>query len=231
MEMAWRKILSKIVNYDDPNSFGSKLRKKRFSHIENIISDTFEEHGCVYIIDMGGTKRYWNIMPSEYLEKYNMHITIVNLSGMNEEVGDERFKMIDGDCCDLIDFEDNEFHVAHSNSVIEHVGDEDAMWKFAREASRVAKKYYIQTPNYWFPIEPHCMMPFFHWLPRKLRIAIILKTNVGNWGRCENLDDAAAAIDSARLLNKSLFYKLFNDSIRITERFFFLPKSIIAIRR
>lgn len=228
--MGWRNIAGKIVNYDNPNSFGSKLRRRRFSHFKNLISDTFDEYGCVNIIDMGGTKRYWNIMPSDFITKYNIHITIVNLPGTNKEKGDEYFNMVDGDCCNLSNYKDNEFHLAHSNSVIEHVGGSDNMYKFAREVSRVAIKYYIQTPNYWFPMEPHCMMPFFHWLPRSLRISLILKTNIGNWSKCNTIEEAANVIDSAQLLNKKMFYKLFHGSDRITERFMLLPKSIIAIR-
>jgi len=59
--------------------------------------------------------------------------------------------------------QDGEFDLVFSNSVIEHVGDFERMRQFVHEARRVAKSYWIQTPSKWFPIEPHCGMPFW-WL-------------------------------------------------------------------
>ena len=49
-------------------------------------------------------------------------------------------------------FADDAFDMAFSNSVIEHVPDHEA---FSRELARVGRSYYVQTPNKWFPIEPH----------------------------------------------------------------------------
>jgi hypothetical protein len=35
----------------------------------------------------------------------------------------------------------------------------------ARETVQVGRSYYLQTPNFWFPLEPHYGVPFIHWLP------------------------------------------------------------------
>src|SRR3546814_10323990 len=62
------------------------------------------------------------------------------------------------------------FDIAHSNSVIEHVITWDNMKNFARETRRVAAWHYVQTPYFWFPVDPHFYkLPFYHWLPRPLR--------------------------------------------------------------
>src|SRR4051794_26662392 len=59
-------------------------------------------------------------------------------------------------------FADNEFDLAYSNSVLEHVNDRAGL---AREIRRVARSWWVQTPAFSFPIEPHALLPFAHWLP------------------------------------------------------------------
>jgi SAM-dependent methyltransferase len=65
-------------------------------------------------------------------------------------------------------FRDGEFDLAYCSSVIEHVEPErrDA---FASELRRVARGWYVQTPAISFPIEPHALLPFAHWLSPALR--------------------------------------------------------------
>lgn len=228
--MSWERVARKISNYEDPDSIGSKFRAKRIEPFLLLLAETYEQHGCVKIIDMGGTRTYWNIIAGDILTKYNVSITLVNLPGSNQPVDEGRFKYVEGDCCDL-SFGDKSFHIAHSNSVVEHVGDWEKMTRFAQEVSRIAPAYFVQTPNFWFPIEPHCMVPFFHWLPRPMRVYLIMKMNIGSWSKRDSVDLAVRAIDSAQLLNKSMFRELFKDASHRTERFIFFPKSLIAIRR
>lgn len=65
-------------------------------------------------------------------------------------------------------FDDDAFDLAYSSSVIEHIAPADRA-AFAREVQRVARGFYVQTPAYSFPVEPHALLPFAHWLPRGLR--------------------------------------------------------------
>jgi Methyltransferase domain len=62
-------------------------------------------------------------------------------------------------------FEDGEFDVAFSNAVVEHVGGRDDQERFCRELARVAKRVFVATPNRRFPVDPHTLLPFVHWLP------------------------------------------------------------------
>lgn len=229
--MSWRKVVKKIVDYDNPNSIGSKLRANRIEPFLLLLAEMHQKYGCVKIIDMGGTKTYWKIISNDILSKFNVHITLVNLPGSNLQTDNKRFNYLEGDCCNLSFIEDNAFHIAHSNSVIEHVGDWNRMKQFAFELSRVAPVYFVQTPNFWFPIEPHCMTPFFHWLPRQTRVFLILKSNIGNWSKQNTVDSAVKVIDSAQLLDKRMFKELFKDATHSTERLLLLPKSLIAIRK
>jgi len=104
------------------------------------------------------------------------------------------------------------------------------MVQFSKEFKRVAQKYFIQTPNFWFPIEPHCMTPFFHWLPKSIRVWLVMKFSLGHWRKAFSVEDAVRIVESARLLNRRKLHELFNDSEFLTERFAFTPKSIIVIR-
>ncbi len=65
-------------------------------------------------------------------------------------------------------FEDNEFDLAYSSSVIEHIAPERRA-AFARELRRVARGWYVQTPAFGFPVEPHALLPAAHWLPLRAR--------------------------------------------------------------
>ena len=37
------------------------------------------------------------------------------------------------------------------------------------EIRRVGRGWFVQSPAYSFPIEPHALLPFAHWLPVPLR--------------------------------------------------------------
>jgi SAM-dependent methyltransferase len=69
---------------------------------------------------------------------------------------------------DGLPFDDHAFDLAYCSSVIEHVapGDRGA---FARELRRVARGWFVQTPAFSFPVEPHALLPVAHWLPPALR--------------------------------------------------------------
>jgi SAM-dependent methyltransferase len=63
-------------------------------------------------------------------------------------------------------FADGEFDIAVSNAVVEHVGDADDQRAFVHELCRVGRRVFVSTPNRWFPIEVHTLLPLVHWLPR-----------------------------------------------------------------
>src|SRR5262245_41669884 len=73
-------------------------------------------------------------------------------------------RYVQGDACAL-PFENGEFDVVFSNAVVEHVGDRERQRQFVSEALRVGKRVFITTPNRWFPVEVHTMLPLVHWLP------------------------------------------------------------------
>lgn len=75
---------------------------------------------------------------------------------------------VQADVLSGLPFADGEFDLVHCSSVIEHVAPEDRP-AFIAELRRVGRRLFLQTPAYSFPIEPHAVLPFAHWLPPGLR--------------------------------------------------------------
>jgi SAM-dependent methyltransferase len=75
---------------------------------------------------------------------------------------------IRADPADGLPFGEREFDLVYCSSVIEHVpaGRRRA---FAAELRRVGRGWYVQTPARAFPVEPHSLLPFAHWLPVGIR--------------------------------------------------------------
>jgi SAM-dependent methyltransferase len=72
------------------------------------------------------------------------------------------------DAADGLPFADEEFDLVYCSSVIEHVPPARRA-AFAREIRRVGRGWFVQTPAWSFPIEPHSLLPAAHWLPVPLR--------------------------------------------------------------
>jgi SAM-dependent methyltransferase len=113
-------------------------------------------------------------------------------------------------------FGDGEFAIAYSNSVIEHVVAREDRRRFAAELRRVGERYFVQTPNRWFPIEPHALLPFVHFLPRALGRRV--------W-RLGVSDDP---FEGTRLLGARELRELFPDARIVRERIGPLTKSLVA---
>ena len=166
------------------------------------------------VLDIGGSGLNW-----EYLS-VKPQITIVNID--TTPVG--AYRQVVGDACQL-PFADHAFDLAFSNSVIEHVPDHDA---FAKEAMRVAESYYVQTPNYWFPIEPHLLAPIVHFLPIHWRRRLVRRFT--GWGVIAKptQDEIDEFISTTNLLKVSEILQLFPLGKLNREKVLGLTKSLIV---
>lgn len=72
------------------------------------------------------------------------------------------------DASEGLPFADGEFDLVYCSSVIEHVSPARRA-AFAMEIRRVGRGWFVQTPAFSFPIEPHSLLPLPHWLPARLR--------------------------------------------------------------
>ena len=67
-------------------------------------------------------------------------------------------------------FADGAFDLGFSNAVVEHVaGGRDGQRQFVHELCRVSQRVFVTTPNRYFPLEVHTLLPFAHWLPEPHR--------------------------------------------------------------
>lgn len=213
--------------YKDRNSFRFRLRQARSKYIVAMIDDVFKRKGRVSILDMGGSEDYWLILPDGYLQSRNVLITLLNL--YPQKTVDPIFTALTGSACDT-GVSDNSFDIAHSNSVIEHVGSDENMALFAAETKRVAPSYYVQTPNFWFPYEPHFHAPLIHWLPLGVQARLAYRFQLDAEKPVPSIKDAHILLGDNRLLTRTKMERLFSDAEIRIERLFGLQKSIMAFR-
>ena len=212
----------------------TRFRKRRDVRLRRVIGDIAQRKGSVSILDMGGTSRYWDRVGLDFLRKNHATVTIVNLHGSEISPIPEATDILRlevGDACRLPQYGDGVFDLAHSNSVIEHVVTWDNMKAFAAETRRIGQSYYVQSPYFWFPIDPHFYkFPLFHWLPRPLRARLVNQFPIAHAGTVKGVDMAMSVVDDARLLDARQFQFLFSDGVVFFERFCGLAKSMIAVR-
>ena len=180
------------------------------------------------ILDIGGTPLNWGYVS---IQPWITIGNIRNIPASEKEEGRFSYGCIDGT---NLPFGDASFDIVFSNSVIEHVGDWNNQEKFAGEVRRVAKRYFVQTPNKWFFIEPHFIAPLIHYLPLPIFRRLLPFFSVRYWFHwlCrstehEKIDDM---LEEIRLLTESEMRELFPDAQIIREKFLFFTKSLIAVK-
>jgi hypothetical protein len=167
-----------FVDNTNQQSVASRLRQKRFQLFIDMLNSIPR---TVSVLDLGGTQHYWEMMAkgSSLLEK--VQVTVLNIQPQKTSV--PNFTSVAGDARDMPQCKDKQFDFIHSNSTIEHVGNYLDQKKMADEVARIGKRYYVQTPNRYFPIEPHFVFPFFQFLPIPVRVWLLQHFKLGKTAR------------------------------------------------
>ena len=215
--------MSEIAAGVDSNRF----RRKRLEKFLKIAQHIAKDKESVRIIDIGGTCAYWQAM-ADVWRHLPLDITLVNLGSEASDNGP--FHVRAGNACALSEYADNSFDIVHSNSVIEHVGHWPEMVAMAAEVRRLAPRYYVQTPNFWFPVEPHYRTLFFQMYPEGVRARMLMRRRRGFRGPYQSLDAAMRDIQTVQLLDAGQMVTLFPDAVIEREKFAGLTKSLIAVR-
>jgi hypothetical protein len=178
------------------------------------------------VLDIGGTPECWDLLA------VRPRITLLNTPRAKDDLGGAAC-WVAGDGRSL-PFRDGAFDVVFSNSVIEHVGSRDSQERFAREVARVGRRFWVQTPNRWFPVEQHLLTPLVHWLPRRWQRAVVPRCNLWSLLVPVTPDRRRFYIDhylsDVRLLSAGEVRALFPKAKVIRERFLGWTKSLVAFQ-
>ncbi|MFV9504774.1 MAG: WecB/TagA/CpsF family glycosyltransferase [Oscillochloridaceae bacterium umkhey_bin13] len=174
------------------------------------------------VLDLGGSWFNWSLLP----ETERPNLLIVNVYRTPHGANGVSYIVADG--CAL-PFADKTFEIVYSNSVIEHLGHAERQAQFAAEAQRVGSRYYIQTPNRAFPIEPHYLALGIHWLPKAWQRRLVRWFSLRGWIERPSQARIDALVEELRLLHHAELARLFPDSAIWTENLLGLRKSLMAV--
>lgn len=215
------KWLEHLAQNEDEASLAHRFRKRRFEWLSRRLAPLPRP---VRILDVGGTEIFWQRM--EFGGGGEADITLLNVYEQQPELPFVR--SIAGDARDMSRFRDDEFDLVFSNSVIEHLGLFRDQMLMAREIRRVGRRFFVQTPNRFFPLEPHSLLPFFQFLPRRTAAALVGARRIGWIPQAANRADALVEAESLRLLDRRELELLFPDAEILEEKVGPLVKSFVA---
>jgi hypothetical protein len=189
--------------------------------------DTFDITEDTKVVDLGGTAFFWQLAQAQ--GRPVPRVTILNILRVPGHLSPCSAAVI-GDA-KAAPFDDSSFDIAFSNSLIEHLFDWGSQCAFADEVRRLAPNYFVQTPDKYFPVEPHFTTPFIHWLPKEVRRRMI--RNYTLWGVLtrpsqERVDDV---VEEIKLLSQPEMARLFPEAELKRETLMGLSKSIVAFRK
>ena len=158
------------------------------------------------------------------LERFNQtnEIVAVDLNPLESEWLSSSNVTVEQADATHLPYEEGEFAVVFSSSVVEHIPPQ-LQRAYADEIRRVGRRYFVQTPYRYFPIEPHYQLPFFQFLPRRVRQALNRRFTLG-WQPKGHWEEIT-------LLTVRDLRRLFPDAEIHRERIFGLTKSLMAVRR
>jgi hypothetical protein len=220
---AGKSLIKGLADNSSEESLATRMRRARFTLFLSLLNRL---EGHLEILDIGGTQEFWSLMTAG--DPGDVRVTLLNIE--HQHVSSSRFVSAVGDARSMPQYQNKSFDVVFSNSVIEHVGSYDEQRRMAKEVERVAKRYFVQTPNKCFPLEPHFLFPFFQYLPSGVRAQMVHRFDVGWYKRIPSIEKAKEEVDSIQLLTKRKFADLFPGGTIYEEKILGLTKSFVAYR-
>ena len=161
-----------------------------------------------------------------YPWKHNF--AVVNISEDHVSAIKKRYPEVEAVVCDAcrLPWPDKSFDVVFSNAVIEHLGSFERQKAMAAEIMRVGKRWFVTTPNRWFPFEFHLRLPFVTWLPGKSYLRI---GNIISYNHIRGKYMFGVKRNDLRLLSAGELEQCFPGSKIIKQRVTFMAETLIAI--
>jgi hypothetical protein len=216
-----------VADSNSDTSLASRVRARRWARL----IERFPEWETMRVLDLGGTVEAWRVPTSR-----PQHVTVINPEGASASspVGDNEpwMTLVQADACELPpDFAADGFDLVYSNSVIEHLGGHARRVRFAEVVRSLAPHYWVQTPNRYFPIEPHFLFPGFQFLPVRARGFLSGHWRLGWYSRPgEDLTSRLESVLEIELLSATELAHYFPDGTILRERYLGATKSLIAVR-
>ena len=215
-------ILQRLSDPSHPDSLARRFRESRFAFFSELLMAVPRP---IRLLDIGGTPTFWETMG--FADQGDVDITLCNVASATPRPSTS-FRFVEADACNLDMFSNGEFDVVFSNSVIEHVGDLTRCQAMADEVQRVGERYFVQTPNRHFPIDPHFPFPLFQFYPVGTR-ALLLRALPLAWvGRIKDPANAREVAQSVNLLTEKQLRELFPGCEIYREKLLGMTKSFIA---
>lgn len=213
-----RQIRDKFIQPANPRSLSARARARRWS----VLLRHFPEIGSMHVLDLGGELRFWRAAPvrPEY-------VTMVNLKNV-PDADEPWIRYVVGNACHA-EFPTADYDIVISNSLLEHVGGPKERHRLADVIHGAARRHWVQTPNRYFPIEPHWLFPGFQFLPFGARVFVTRTWPLGH-RRHRNRKRAADSVAQVELIGPGEMRRLFPTSLLWVERLAGFPKSLVAIR-
>jgi hypothetical protein len=215
------RVLRRLVNSRDPGSYANRLRERRFALFRSLLAQLTPPFR---ILDVGGTPTFWQLRGADI--PGSPAVTVLNLEPQPSD--DPRIETTVGNACDMSQIPDDAFEVVFSNAVIEHVETLENQRRMADEIRRVGRRYFVQTPNKRFPLEPHFLVPGFQFLPIRFRAWLLRRMALGWYARTADPAEAEAKVRMIRLMTEHEFRSVFPEATIYREKVLGLTKSFIA---
>lgn len=200
-------------------------KEKRFNLFVTALRPSSNET----LLDIGGYPFNWFTRGGLVKRVDTLNLTLTPADHIPD--GAPEIHALQGDARDL-KMADQSYDIVFSNSVIEHVGTLEDQTAFAREARRVGRRLWIQTPARSCPIEPHYLGLFIHWFPASWHVPLARWTSIRGITRSASINELTEIAKHTRLMSRHEFTQLFPDCEILTERICgIIPKSYIALRR
>ena len=211
------------IMVDAPDSVGARKRAARWA----LAMDSFPDLEQCSVLDLGGTTDAWLRAPVR-----PKHVTLINLFEPGE-TDESWLTPVTGDACRARETLEaaglpTTYDVVFSNSLLEHVGGHAQREAMAREVHALAPRHWVQTPNRYFPVEPHWLFPGMQFLPTPARARVAAYWPLGHTPP-HDLDEGMSSVQWTELVGPSELRTYFPNSRIHKERLAGMTKSLVAI--
>ena len=206
-------------------------RKRRFA----ILHARFPQLSEMRVLDLGGEAHTWLDEPA-----HPRTVTLLNrdmkldsaLEQIERQGASSWMTAVGGNACDPPEqIKTEHFDLVYSNSVFEHVGGHQPRRHFSYWAQTLAKHHWVQTPNRYFPFEPHWLAPGFQFASPRLQAVLLRHWPLASpYYRKPAWPESVQRAMSIELLSPASMRSYFPTSELVRERLLGMTKSLIAVR-